>query len=607
MSESTENRDGIPADDAGAQHDAQSSESHAASAAESESHAAAAAAAEPAAPAAEPAAPAAPEFPYRDNTTVVAPVVPPVEGQASQPAAAQPTATQPTVPQPTAVQPHLNAPQAPAPHGYGAPQSPYGQHQQHPQAAQNQQHQQAPNYGNGSFGTPTGSTPSYGAVPDPNFNSAMYAASGAYANQANQNTSTGQPKKRRGGVALIAALAIGALIGGASGAGVTAWAVSQNGGSSTDSASSPTSITVNNPDKANLITAVAAKASPSVVTISVSSNQAAGTGSGVILTDDGYIVTNTHVVTLDGATASPDIKVQTNDGKLYSATVVGTDPVADLAVIKLTDASGLTPIEFGDSSKLNVGDVAIAIGAPLGLSGTVTNGIVSALNRSITVASSAAPDDTETNPTPNDGNGNGDQGPYDFWNFDIPGQGGEGGEGQTQQPTQQSSISLSVIQTDAAINPGNSGGALLDSEGKLIGINVAIASAGSGDSSSQSGNIGVGFSIPESLVKRVTDEIIATGSATHALLGATVGDAASEENSTTAGALIQSVTSGGAAEQAGLKAGDVVTAFNGLPITDSIDLTAQVRTQPAGGTAEITYTRGGDSKTVDVTLGQLAE
>ncbi|SDZ52123.1 S1C family serine protease [Herbiconiux ginsengi] len=612
MSESTENPDGIPADNAGAAHDAQSSEStpEAQQPTVQQPEAGRPEAEQPVAPQPVAPTPATPEFSHRDDTTaVVPPIVPPVPTQSTP---AQPTTAQPTLPQPTSVNPHLAgypAPQAPGA-AAPAPQSPYGQtahnpaapahYGQAPQAAPTPQTAPTANYGNGSFGTPVAGTPPYGAVPDPNFNSAMYAASGAYT----QAPAT-PVKKRRGGVALIAALAIGALIGGASGAGVTAWAVSQNSGSTSNTASSPTSITVNNPDNANLITAVAAKASPSVVTISVQSDQAAGTGSGVVLTDDGYIVTNTHVVTLDGATAKPEIKVQTNDGKLYSATVVGTDPVADLAVIKLTDASGLTPIEFGDSSKLNVGDVAIAIGAPLGLSGTVTNGIVSALNRSITVASSAAPDDTETNPSPDQGNGNGNQGPYDFWNFDLPGQGGQEQQ-QQQAPTQQSSISLSVIQTDAAINPGNSGGALLDSEGKLIGVNVAIASAGSSDSSGQSGNIGVGFSIPANLVQRVTDEIIKNGSATHGLLGATVGDASSEADSTTAGAIIQSVSSGGAAEKAGLQAGDVVTAFNGLPITDSIDLTAQVRTQPAGGTAKITFTRGGTSKTVDVTLGELA-
>jgi putative serine protease PepD len=579
MSDSTENPDHISADSTG----------------------------EPAAPAATPASPATPashataadESPTENlgqNPNLhqnPAPVVSPIPAPVTPVVPAAPAA-------PSAAAPATNATTPYPAQGYGTPQ-PYGQPAQHQPAPQQQAHpgygpQATADYGNGAFGTPAAGQ-AYRATPDPNFNSALYAASGAYAAQG--TTPPKAPKKRRGGVALVAALAIGALIGGASGAGVTAWVVSQNGGDGAASASSPTSITVNNPDDANLVTAVAAKASPSVVTISVSSDQAAGTGSGVVLTDDGYVVTNTHVVTLDGATASPDIQVQANDGKLYSATVVGTDPVADLAVIKLADASGLTPIEFGDSSKLNVGDVTIAIGAPLGLSGTVTNGIVSALNRSITVASSAAPDDTETNPSPDQGEGDGQQGPYDFWNFDIPGQEQQAPEQQSQQQ----SISLSVIQTDAAINPGNSGGALLDSEGKLIGINVAIASAGA---SGESGNIGVGFSIPVNLVERITDEIIANGSATHGLLGATVGDAAAAEDSTTAGALIQSVTAGGAAEQAGLREGDVVTEFNGLPVTDSIDLTALVRTQAAGADAKVTYTRGGDSKTVDVTLGELA-
>ncbi|GAA2237323.1 trypsin-like peptidase domain-containing protein [Herbiconiux moechotypicola] len=515
----------------------------------------------------------------------------PTENLGQAPAPVEPTAAAIVSPIPAPVAPVNHTPTNPTTpypaQGYGAPQQPAPQ-----QPAPLQPAPQQPYYGNGAFGSPVQSY----TAPDPAFNSAMYAASGAYVNQA---TAPKPPKKRRGGVALVAALAIGALIGGASGAGVTAWVVTQNDSGTTTSASSPTSITVNNPDSANLITAVAAKASPSVVTISVQSDSAAGTGSGVILSEDGYIVTNTHVVTLDGETNDPSIKVETNDGKIWDATIIGTDPVADLAVIKLDDASGLTPIEFADSSKLNVGDVTIAIGAPLGLAGTVTNGIVSALNRSITVASSAAPDDTETNPTPDQGDG--EQGPYDFWNFDIPGQ-----EEQStpQQTTQQQSISLSVIQTDAAINPGNSGGALLDSEGKLIGINVAIASAGS--SSTEAGNIGVGFSIPVNLVKRVTDEIIENGTATHGLLGATVGDAASAEGSTTAGALIQSVTSGGAAEKAGLAAGDVVTALDGLPVTDSIDLTALVRTQAAGSEVQLTYLRDGDSHTVDVTLGQLA-
>ncbi|GAA2462985.1 trypsin-like peptidase domain-containing protein [Agromyces soli] len=408
------------------------------------------------------------------------------------------------------------------------------------------------------------------------------------------------PKKRPVGLGIAAAIVAAALIGGGAGAGVTALALA-NRTTTTSASASPQNVVVNDTESVNQVTAVAAKASPSVVTISVSSADGAGTGSGIILSDDGYVLTNTHVVTLDGATGEPTIQVKTDDGHLYTAELVGTDPLSDLAVIKLTDASGLTPLAFADSSKLNVGDTAIAIGAPLGLSGTVTDGIVSALNRSIEVASSAAPS------TPDDsGQGDQQQGgqqPFDFWNFDIPGQGGQGGEGgQSGQQQSGGNISIPVIQTDAAINPGNSGGALLNSKGELIGVNVAIL--GTGDSSSgQSGNIGVGFAVPSNLAKRVSDEIIANGSATHGLLGATVTAAQSDEQSSTVGALITDVPAGGAAAKAGLQKGDIVTQFNGLPITDQTDLTAQVRALAGGAEAEVTYLRNGEAHTVTVTLG----
>jgi len=403
--------------------------------------------------------------------------------------------------------------------------------------------------------------------------------------------------KRRNSVGLIAALAIAALVGGASGAGIYALADSGRETSvSTSQTSGAANVVVNNTESVNEITAVAAKASPSVVTIEVSSGQQGGSGSGVILSADGYVLTNTHVVTLDGAVGDATIQVKSNDGKLYAATVVGTDPISDLAVIKLTDASGLTPIVMADSSKINVGDTAIAIGAPLGLAGTVTNGIVSALNRSITVASSAAPTTPDAT-TPDEGGSS----PFDFWNFDIPNQDGTPQQSQTQKAT--GSISLPVIQTDAAINPGNSGGALLNSKGELIGINVAIANAG--DSSSAAGSIGVGFSIPSNFAQRISEELITNGTATHGLLGASVSNPTSD-SSDTVGALIVKVSSGGAAEKAGLKNGDVVTNFNGLPITDPNDLTAQVRAMPAGGTADLTYVRDGKTATVSVTLGELA-
>ena len=407
--------------------------------------------------------------------------------------------------------------------------------------------------------------------------------------------------RRKGSVALVAALALGALVGGASGAGVTALIMSgQGGGIPVSQSDGPSNVVVNNSESVNQITAVAAKASPSVVTISVASGQAGGTGSGVILSEDGYVLTNTHVVTLDGAVADARIQVTANDGKLYKATLVGTDPVSDLAVIKLTDASGLEPINWADSSRLNVGDTAIALGAPLGLAGTVTNGIVSALNRSITVASSAAPETPEQNGQ-DDGQDDG-QNPFDFWNFDIP---NEDGTPKPQAGQSAGSISLAVIQTDAAINPGNSGGALLNGKGELIGINVAIANAG-GNAAPAAGSIGGGFAIPSNLAQRISKELIADGKATHGLLGASVTGATNDADSTTVGALINEVSAGGAAEKAGLQKGDIVTNFNDVPITDANDLTAQVRALAAGAKADLTYVRDGKSVTVSVTLGELS-
>src|SRR5690606_19035001 len=210
------------------------------------------------------------------------------------------------------------------------------------------------------------------------------------------------------------------------------------------------------------------------------------------------------------------------------------------------------------------------IGAPLGLSNTVTSGVVSALNRSITVASSAAPDTEEAPETPDAPDG---WGPFDFWEFDN-------GPRSGSTPTS-STIALPVIQTHAAINPGSSGGALLDEEGKVIGINVSIASTGN-TGSSTAGSIGVGFAIPANLAKRVASALIEAGTASHGLLGATVADVTDDRaiDSDVVGASIQSVTPDGAAEQAGLKQGDVVVEFEGLPITGKTDLTAQVRVLP---------------------------
>jgi putative serine protease PepD len=400
---------------------------------------------------------------------------------------------------------------------------------------------------------------------------------------------------------VVVALVVGAVVGGGAGAGVAAWAVSSHESSSPVAVTRPQNVTVNNADKVDVVTAVAAKAEPSVVTINVTGTEEAGTGSGIVLSSDGYVLTNTHVVTLEGATSTGKIQVTASNGQLYDATVVGTDPIVDLAVIKLKNASGLQPATFADSSKLNVGETAIAIGAPLGLSNTVTSGIVSALNRSITIASSAVPDSSSGDSSGNGGNGNSNS-PFNFWD----GSGGFGGSSGSQSTTATSTISLPVIQTDAAINPGNSGGALLDSDAKVIGVNVAIASASdTSTTGTQSGSIGVGFAIPANLAQRVANEIIKSGSATHGLLGASVSDVTSTDSSATVGAKIVSVVSGGAADKAGLKAGDVITNFDGVVITSSTDLTAQVRFLAAGAESSLTYVRDGKSTTTNVTLGTL--
>ncbi len=265
----------------------------------------------------------------------------------------------------------------------------------------------------------------------------------------------------------MASILAAGLVGGGVVAGTTQLMADRSitsTGSSNSSQAGP--VIVNNKDDVNAITAAAVKASPSVVTIKATSGSEGGTGSGIILDGEGHVLTNTHVVTLDGTAANAAIEVRTSDGKVYSATIVGTDPLSDLAVVKIENGSGLVPAVLGDSGKLNVGDTAVAIGSPLGLTGTVTDGIVSTLNRTISVASSAAPKEGADNSQ------GGDQG----FQFAPP----DGGQGQST--ADQGSISINVIQTDAAINPGNSGGALVNTKGEIIGVNVAIASAG-GDSS----------------------------------------------------------------------------------------------------------------------------
>ncbi len=526
------------------------------------------------------AAPAAPPAPPQTAAWQAAAWQAPGNGAPSAQGPAQAAPGQPqAAPLPSAA--HANAPGAQAP---AAPQQPYGAYgAPRPQGYAGQPtHPGAPQYAS-AFGpaAPQGSHPTQPTLP----------LGGA---PTSAPTLTAPGEKKKSGAGKVAGLIVAAaLVGGAAGLGGAYAGVTLFAPTVTSPASGPSTVTVNNDDSVNQTTAIAAKVVPSVVTISASSGSGGGTGSGVVLTEDGYVVTNTHVVTLDGATSDAVIRVTTSDGKVYDATIVGTDPTYDLAVIKLKDAEGLTPIEFADSSDLNVGDQTVAVGAPLGLSNTVTSGIVSALNRSIEIASSAAPEgDSEQEPQEQAPEG-GQDSPF-FFDF---------GQGQGQQQSAES-IKIAVIQTDAAINPGNSGGALVDGDGKLIGINVAIASAG--NSSGQAGSIGVGFAIPSNVVERITDEIIETGAATHGLLGAMVQDAANVEGSTFTGAYIAEATAGGAAAAGGLREGDVVTQFNGVPVTDATDLTAQVRAAAAGSKATVTYIRDGKSATTEVTLGELA-
>jgi putative serine protease PepD len=334
---------------------------------------------------------------------------------------------------------------------------------------------------------------------------------------------------------------------------------------------------VNDTDSVTWVTGAASEAAPSVVTINVVSNAGSGNGSGIFLTADGYVLTNTHVVTLDGATAQVKIQVKTSDGHVYPAKIIGTDPTNDLAVIKVDAPISFTPIVFADSSQINVGDRVVAIGAPLGLANTVTEGIVSALNRTIQVASAAAPENSD------------------------------GGLGGLQLFTGSgTAVNLRVIQTDAAINPGNSGGALVNSQGQLVGINVAIASAGNGG---QSGNIGVGFAIPSNVAERISKEIMKTGKASHGLLGASVSDSTGDNGDFgfTIGAEVRELTPGGAAEKGGIKVGDVITKFNNEPITNAGELTSAVRQEPAGAKALVELIRDGKTITLNVVLGDAED
>jgi putative serine protease PepD len=357
----------------------------------------------------------------------------------------------------------------------------------------------------------------------------------------------GGSRGRLAAVAGVAALAIALVAGGAG--GVVGYELKGSGSSTSLQAGAPAvgkaAPTV---DRSSLAT-IAAAIQPDVVVIETSE----GEGSGVVLSADGYIVTNNHVVA--GATANT-VKVTFNSGKQVDASIVGTDPTTDLAVVKVPGVTGLSYANWGDSDDVQVGDTVLAIGSPLGLQGSVTAGIISALHRTIQV-------------------------------------GGEQQQSQFSQPTASTTIG-DAIQTDAPINPGNSGGALVDTNGKIVGINSAIATSGSGSD----GNIGVGFAIPANKAKTVAQTLISGGKVSHPYLGISVGDA------TSGGAQVSAVSANSPAAKAGLQVGDVVTKVGAKAITTSEDLVGAVQSSSVGSTLSITVSRNGSSQTVQATVGE---
>jgi putative serine protease PepD len=354
----------------------------------------------------------------------------------------------------------------------------------------------------------------------------------------------------------------GAGVGGA--AAYTAWHDDNSSSGSSCSAAPTTSKVVNpptTPAAAGSVQAVAAKVLPSVVKIDVSGAQGAGSGSGIILSSDGRILTNNHVVELAGDGGS--LRVTFNDGSHADAKVLGTDPLTDTALIQAENVSGLTPATIGRSGDLAVGQGVVAIGSPLGLQATVTSGIVSALNRPVDVGS--------------DGQGN-----------------------STVYP---------AIQTDAAINPGNSGGALVDLAGNVVGINAAIATAGQ-TMGGESGNIGVGFAIPMDEVMPIVDQMAKGETPTHARLGVAVGVAPGAQGQPGAmsdeGAQIQEVNAGSTAQNAGIEKGDVITKVDDEVIDGSESLVATIRGHRPDDKVTLTYLRGGKTHTTTAALGSDA-
>ncbi|GAA11653.1 putative S1 family peptidase [Gordonia alkanivorans NBRC 16433] len=375
-----------------------------------------------------------------------------------------------------------------------------------------------------------------------------------------------QAAKNKGG-GRLAALGAGALVvalvaGGAGGAIGYTLADGSDGSSSSSTSSGP----LGGDPKANGNTApveapagsvqeVAARVLPSVVSIEVASGGALGSGSGVVLTEDGVIMTNNHVVSAGGNGPAARVAVNFSDGSRAQARVLGADPISDIAVIKV-DRNDLTPVTVGNSNNLAVGQDVIAIGSPLGLAGTVTTGIISALNRPVLTS---------------------------------------------RDPGTNTTSVIDAIQTDAAINPGNSGGALVNARGALVGINTAIATLGGGEEQA-GGSIGLGFAIPIDQAIRVAKQLESTGRASHANIGVSVRPSG---DSDTPGAVVTDVTPGGPAATAGIPKNAVITKVDDRPIASGDALVAAIRSHAPGDTVTVTYSDGGNSKTAQVKLGTL--
>jgi putative serine protease PepD len=435
-----------------------------------------------------------------------------------------------------------------------------------PQSGQRLPSQQAPGY------TPTGYQQNY----DWRYTAAQQQPYDPYRGPAGSTAMPPVPQPRRKRSRGFA-LAVGALTVAAVSAGVGGVVATQ-----VQTRQSPTVTQASPPGARTLPTAnapmgsveqVAAKVVPSVVKLETKLGRASEEGSGIILSEDGLILTNSHVVSaiggdggpkaapgLPGQSADPSVKpggktlVSFADGRTAPFTIVGTDPSSDIAVVRAEGVSGLTPITLGSSASLQVGQDVVAIGSPLGLEGTVTTGIVSALNRPVAAGGDA---------------------------------------------TNQNTV-LDAIQTDAAINPGNSGGALVNMAGELVGVNSAIATLGGDSAQSQSGSIGLGFAIPVDQAKRIADELIKTGTASRASLGVQVSNDVNAQ-----GAKIVEVVKGGAAATAGLPNGVIVTKVDDRVIGSANALVAAVRSRAPGERLTLTYLDSdGAPKTVEVTLGK---